>query len=395
MASSAIGPLLKRLSGLGKKGKSITLTEDQAEDALNVLKTLSANPSTLGVLAGNGGLPILSKFVQSKTNRKNIAALAPSYYVIARMVGTTPILSGEAVALGLCKSAADIVHPNHKRADLPLKRAAMAFLWAMAAYPEHRESVGISGCIYGASWLLMYGGKLHREEMKGRKKKNLENAMRASAFVKKKVTSEQSSELKSDPLPVNSEAEELACGLLWFCAAASSNRLMVIRAGGHKPICSILRRESTCNKNNKKQNQHEKDVVIRLKRSDNRIKGFDERKFRAQDKTACTHSTFSSAESACGVIWNLLADSIAQQAVLEERGPYLLCLFAESTVDQEAPSRSDLVQRWSDPEKTLAHLALLFPGKNKQTLMDDQEKAKKTAAVMKTAANMEAPKEDE
>jgi hypothetical protein len=402
MASGAIGPLLKRLAGQGKKGKKITLTEEQAEDALNVLKTLSSNPQTLGVLAGNGGLAVLTSFVQSKSNRKNIGALTPCYYVLARMVGSTPELSNEAVSLGLVQSAADVVHPNHKRADLPFKRAGMAFLWSMASYPEHRETVGLSGCIYGASYLLMFGGKLHRDEVRGRKKKNLENAMRASAFVKKKVQENgDNSKKERDPLPANSESEQLACGLLWYCANGSSNRLMVVRAEGYKPICDILRRESVVkkygnvNRGSKESMEISKDVVVRLKKSDNRIKGFDERTFRLEDEKAAKHSMFSSAEYCCGVVWNLLADSIAQQAVLEERGPYLLCLYSESTVDEDAPSRSNLVDRWSSPEKSLAHLSLLFPGKSKDILMDNQEKAKKTAEVMKIANNMKPPTDDE
>ena len=352
--ASAIGPLLKRLSGQGKKGKKITLTEEQAEDALNVLKTLSANPSTLGTLAGCGGLPVLATFVHAKANRKNINALAPCYYVMARMVGATPHLALEAVQLGLVQSAADIIHPDHKRAGLPLKRAGLSFLWAMSSYPGQRESIGLAGAIYGASWLLMYGGKLHRDEMKGRKKKSLEESMRASAFVKKKVQSNDSAAArKEDPLPPNSEAEQLCCGLLWYCASFSANRLMVIRANGHVPVCNILRRESVVTRDDAKVGSSKKpivrDCVIRLKNADHRIQGFDERKFRAQDVLASKHSLFSSSESACGVVWNLLADSIAQLAVLEERGPYLLCLFSEATVDVEAPSRMDLVARWSSP----------------------------------------------
>ena len=46
-------------------------------------------------------------------------------------------------------------------------------------------------------------------------------------------------------------------------------------------------------------------------------------------------------------------------------------------------------------EQTLAHLALLFPGQDKSKLVESQEKAKKTAAVMKSATEMENPHADE
>jgi len=153
MAASAIGPLLKRLSGQGKKGKSISLTEDQSTDAMNVLSTLSLNAYCLGVLAGNGGLEVLSSFVHDKKNRKNVGAIAPCYQVCARMIGSTPHLAPAAVKLGLIVSAGAAISPLHKRADLPMKRAAAALLLATASYPEHREAVALAGAIFGASQL--------------------------------------------------------------------------------------------------------------------------------------------------------------------------------------------------------------------------------------------------
>jgi len=400
MAASAIAPLLRRLSGEGKKGKKIILTDEQSEDAMNVLQTLSLNAYCLGVLAGNGGLEVLATFCHDKVNRKNVAALSPCYYVCARMIGSTPHLAEEAVKLGLVKSAAAAVSPEHKRADLPMKRACLALLWATASYPERREDVGLSGGIFGASYLLMYGGRLHRNELKGKSKKSLEAKMRESAFVKKKVESVRDQKL--DPLPANSEAEQLCCGLLWYASSCSANRLMVIRANGHSPVCSILRRESfTVNpisNGDKRQPKIPRDVIVRLEKASsgvNVVPGFNERKFLEEDVVATEHSLFSSAESACGLVWNLLADSIAQLAVLEERGPHLLCLFAEKTIDCPASTRSELGLRWGAPEKSMSHLAFLFPGQDKAALIESQEKASKTAQVLKKGKEMADPFDDD
>ena len=397
MAASAIAPLLRRLSGEGKKGKKVTLTDNQSEDAMNVLATLSLNAYCLGVLAGNGGLNVLAAFCHNKSNRKNIGALAPTYLVCARMVGSTPHLATEAVQLGLIKSAAAALSPLHKRADLPMKRAAAALLLATASYPEHREICAVCGAIFGASHLLMYGGKLARLEAKGTKKKSLEDTMRASAFVKKKVQTSVSNE-KIDPLPANSMAEQLCCALLWYTASCSSNRLMIIRAKGQIPICNILRRESEMadpTSNDSRTPKIPRDVIKRLENAAlNRKKGFNERKFIAEDAIATEHTAFCSAESSCGVVWNLLADSIAQLAVLEEKGPSLLCYFAESTIDKPAPSRDELASRWGSPEKSMVHLALLFPGKDKDELVESQEKAAKTADVLKRANEIEDPVDD-
>tara|TARA_B100000780_G_scaffold52728_1_gene32692 strand:+ start:215 stop:952 length:738 start_codon:yes stop_codon:yes gene_type:complete len=243
----------------------------------------------------------------------------------------------------------------------------------------------------------MYGGKLHRAEKRGKKTKSLESKMRDSAFVKKKVSDVK--EQKLDPLPPNCEAEQLCCALLWYTSSCSANRLMIIRSKGQIPICNILRRESgriDNTSNDARAPKIPRDVLLRLKKAaKEKVKGFNERKFIKEDQYATEHSSFSSSESACGVVWNLLADSIAQLAVLDEKGPYLLCVFAEGAIDTPAPSRNELALRWGAPEKSMVHLSLLFPGQDKETLIENQEKSEKTAGVLKKANEIEAPKDDE
>ena len=360
MAATAIFPLLRRLSGEGKNGKKLSLTDEQAEDALSVLSTLSLNANILGVLSGNGGLDVLGAFITDKKNRKNITALASCFTVCARIVVATPDLSDAALNMGLLENASNVVSMEHKRADLPMKRGALSFLLAMASYPRHREAVALAGAVRSAVHLLYAGGKLARKEKRGKKQASLESELRESAFVKRKsiIISKDS---QGDPLLPNSEAEQMCLCLLWCCVSNPQNRLMLVRVRGVGPVCRIVKREV-----------ESKDVLIRLKSADSFQKGFDESAFKRDDLEAVKHSYYSSAECAAGVLWNLLADSIARIAVLEERGPYYLALCAEGAIDQPAPSRLALANRWGKPEACGFHLVLLFPGRD--PLKEQKEK---------------------
>lgn len=370
MAATAIFPLLRRLRGEGKKGKKLSLTDEQAEDALSVLATLSLNADILGVLSGNGGLDVLGAFLLDKKNRKNVSALAACFTVCARMVAATPDLSHTAKRLRLLDNASSVVSMEHKRADLPMKRGALAFLLAMASYPEHREAVALSGAIRSAVHLLYAGGKLARKEQRGRRKKSMEDSLRESAFVRRKSVVITKGAENADPLIPNSEAEQLCLCLLWCVASSPSNRLMIVRVQGVAPVCEILKREVK-----------QRDVLQRLQEADrkNVKRGFDESSFKKADRIAVKHSRYSSAECAAGVLWNLLADSIAQTAVMEERGPYFLALAAEGPIDEPAPSRLAMARRWGQPEACGFHLVLLFPGQDplqEKREREEEERAK-------------------
>ena len=355
MAATAIFPLLRRLRGEGKNGKKVKLTDEQAGDAMSVLATLSLNADILGVLSGNGGLEVLGSFVLDKANRDNLSALAACFTVCARIVAATPDLSDTATRLGLIENAVSIVSMEHKRADLPMKRGALSFLLAMAGYPRHREAVALAGAVRASVHLLYAGGKLARRELRGKRRKTMEDSLRDSAFVKKKSVVITKGGENADPLLPNSDAEQLCLCLLWCCASSPSNRLLIVRVNGVGPVCRILRREVET-----------RDVLTRLHDAEKISvkKGFDESAFKKADHHAVKHSRYSSTECAAGVLWNLLADSIAQRAVLEERGPFLLSLVAEGPIDEPAPSRLEFAKRWGEPEACGFHLVLLFPGRD-------------------------------
>ena len=124
---------LRRLRGEGKRGKKLNLTDEQAEDALSVLATLSLNADILGVLAGNGGLDVLGAFLLGKKNRRNLAALAAGFTVCGRIVAATPDLADTAKRLGLIENASAVVSMEHKRADLAMKWWARLDVYLVSA----------------------------------------------------------------------------------------------------------------------------------------------------------------------------------------------------------------------------------------------------------------------
>ena len=120
-------------------------------------------------------------------------------------------------------------------------------------------------------------------------------------------------------------------------------------------------------------------------------RGFDESAFKKADRIAVKHSRYSSAECAAGVLWNLMADSIAQTAVLEERGPYLLALAAEGPINEPAPSRLAMARRWGQPGACGFHLVLLFPGRD--PLQEKREQEEKERAKSERERQRLAKKE--